>query len=338
VKFTNLTGTSSIKHSTFHDSRENIFAIADTGTSVMALNVSNSEFRTTPATSPGNNCLGISAVNSANMSVSVSGSSFKQCFGSSFQYAGNDTSGGGTIDITGSSFEGPSNGTEVNIAHQGASKTVTFNIANNTMRQTFGGNLAGISVRLGSTSNAGTLLTGVISGNTIGTNAVPNSGSFNGTGMSITAAGAGTLSARVESNVIRQVRLDSAMFVNNGEGSATMNLKISKNDFSVNTAGGLALFGLDINAGSLPTDTGTMCLNLVNDNIAFRGDPTLWGINLQTVSGNPTINLQGYAGAPNDTTAINAFLDTRAATVTPPSQSFVFAGTIKAAPAACITP
>src|SRR5439155_1585449 len=44
------------------------------------------------------------------------------------------------------------------------------------------------------------------------------------------------------------------------------------------------------------------------------------------------------SGAGNLTAQINAFLDTTATTVTPPSQSFIFAGTIRGASAPCPTP
>ena len=111
-----------------------------------------------------------------------------------------------------------------------------------------------------------------------------------------------------------------------------MDVTVSNNDLSVNTASGFGLSGLDLTAGAVPGDTGTLCVNVVANNIAFIGDPGFWGAQAQTVAGTPTILLEGYGGAANNTAQINAFLNTRATTVNPPAQSFVSAGTIAAAP------
>ena len=114
-------------------------------------------------------------------------------------------------------------------------------------------------------------------------------------------------------------------------------MTVTGNDFSTSTTSGLGLFGIDLTAGADPADTGTLCAHLFN-NAAAIGDPTLWGIQAQTVSGTPVLELEGYGGPANNTAQINAFLDTTATTVTPPSQSFIFAGTIRGASAPCPTP
>jgi hypothetical protein len=112
---------------------------------------------------------------------------------------------------------------------------------------------------------------------------------------------------------------------------------VTNNDLQVSTTTGLGLFGIDLTSGGTPGDTGTLCAHLAS-NVAAVGDPTLWGINAETVSGTPQLLLEGYGGAANNTAQINAFLNTTASTVSPPAQSFVFAGTIKAAPSPCATP
>ncbi|HKP13272.1 MAG TPA: HYR domain-containing protein, partial [Blastocatellia bacterium] len=342
VGLANLTGAAAISHSNFDTSRENIFGVTESGSAVASITVSNCLFQNAAISGVGNDGISVAAANTANVSLDVSGSTFKHIFGSSVQYAGNDSSGGGLIRIVNNSFD--DDGTSINIAHSGVSKTVQFNVDNNHIRDSgvapgpSGNALTGISIVLGSLSDAAGKLEGFVTDNVVGTSALANSGSRQGIGIFLNARGAGTLTALIDNNKVREIRQDDAIFLLNSEGSAQMNVTISKNDASVSTTSGLGLSGLDLTAGVLPTDSGTICANILNNNVAFIGDPFLWGIQAQTVSGNPTINLQGYAGAQDDAAAIQSFLDTRAATVSPPSQVFVFAGHIKSAPSACGSP
>jgi uncharacterized protein YodC (DUF2158 family) len=337
VRFDSLSGTCSATASLFFNSRENIFGIEETGTTTLtSFTISNSEFRDTATSAPGNDGLLVEAYNTSNVSFSVSNSTFLRSFGSGVQYNGNDSSGGGTLTIGSSTFD--QNGHDVNLTHQGLSKTVTFNIHDNSMRQTVGGKNTSISATLGGVSNASTLFRGHVTSNIVGNQGVTDSGSALGQGITLTASGAGTLTATVDSNKVRQIHQDDALFVIANGTSSTLNATITNNDLSVSTTSGSGLFGIDLSAaGPGGSDTPSICAHLFS-NVAAIGDPTLWGIQAQTVSGNPTIQLEGYGGAANNTSQINSFLNTTATTVSPPAQSFVFAGTIKAASAACPTP
>ncbi len=338
VRFDDLTGTCSIQDSLLFNSRENIVGLNEgniNNNATLNLTISNSEIRDTTITNPGNDALFIGATHNANVTLSVSNSTFLRTNANAIQYTGTDSSGGGKITVANSTFD--NTGTDINIAHQGLGKTLDFDLHGNTLRQTVGGKNTSINIFLAGLSNASTLLRGKIQSNTIGTNAVANSGSANGKGIDLFASGAGTLTALVDSNTVRQIKQDSAFRAISSGHSGQINVTVTNNDLQVSTTTGLGLFGIDLTSGGTPGDTGTLCAHLAS-NVAAVGDPTLWGINAETVSGTPQLLLEGYGGAANNTTQINAFLNTTTTTVSPPAQSFVFAGTIKAAPSACPTP
>ena len=134
VRFDTLTGTSSVQNSLFHHSAENVFAVVNTGsTTGNQLTVTNSEFRDTNQTSPGNDGLHIELHDSSDMSVDVEGSTFLRNRSSGFFFAADDSSGGGTVTVNNSSFE-QTQGTEFAVAHQGLGKTIAVNFTNNQVR------------------------------------------------------------------------------------------------------------------------------------------------------------------------------------------------------------
>jgi len=340
MRFDDLTGTSTITASLFFNARENIVSFEQgtlSSTATATVTIANSEFRDTATAAPGNDGISINLHNSANFTLSVDGSTFLRDRANAIQYTGNDSSGGGTITVTNSTFD--QNAIDVNISHQGLGKTVNFDITGNTMRQTVGGVGNSINLFLAGLSNATTLLQGKIRTNTIGNNAHADSGSSQGQGINLFASGGGTITALVDGNTIRQIKQDTAFQAISSNHTGQLNVTITNNDFSVNTTSGLGIYGIDITVGGSggAGDSGTVCANL-NSNVAAIGDPTTAGINVQSLASSSTLNLQGYGGAPNDAMAIIAFLNTRAATVSPPATAFPIAGNIKAAPSACATP
>ncbi|HEY0510734.1 MAG TPA: IPTL-CTERM sorting domain-containing protein [Thermoanaerobaculia bacterium] len=339
VRFDDLTGTSSIQSSLFFSSRENIMGLNEgtiNANATLNLTVSNSEFRDTTIGSPGNDGLLFNAANNANVTANISNSNFVRDDANAIQYAGNGSSGGGSITVTNCTFD--NNGTAINIAHQGLGKTLTFDVNGNTLNQTVGGRNTAISIFLAGSSNATTLLQGKVRNNTVGTNAVPKSGSNFGKGIDLFASGAGTLTALVDSNTVRQIFEDTAFRALSSTHTGQINVTVTNNDFESQPSG-MGLDGIDLIAGAVPADTGTMCAHLAS-NVAALGDASAGGVGIfvATEAGTPTLNLQGYGGAANNTAQIATFLNTTATTVNPAAQAFVGAGTIKAAPSACPTP
>jgi hypothetical protein len=340
VRFDDLAGSSSITHSLFFNAHENIVGFEQgtlNSTVTGSMTIGDSEFRDTATASPGNDGISLNMHNSANFTLSVDGSTFLRDRSNGIQYTGNDSSGGGTITVTNSTFD--QNATDVNIAHQGLGKTVNFNITGNNMRQAVGGVGNSINLFLAGLSNGGTLLQGKIQSNTIGKQSVTDSGSSQGKGIDLFASGAGTLTVLVDSNVVRQIHQDDAFRANSAAATGTMNVTVTHNDFSVNTASGLGIYGILISSGGQGgVDSGTVCANL-SSNTAAIGDPTLNGIFVQSLASASVVNLQGYGGAANNLGQINSFLNTTATTVNPAAGSVAAnGGTIKAAPSACATP
>jgi methionine-rich copper-binding protein CopC len=333
VRVDNGTGTWTAANSLFHNSLENIFGISQTGSATMTLTVTNSQFSDTATTASGNVGLQINLQNTSKVTLSVDGSTFLRNRTVGVEYLGNDSSGGG-FTVTNSTFD--QNATGIGLAHQGAGQTVSFNISNNTLNQT-GGLSTAIAVNLGTSSTAATVLQGKILSNTIGKSSVPDSGSNQGSGIGITAGGAGTLTATVDSNTVVQVDNEGLNAVN-AQGTGTLNLTVTNNHFSVDTASPNSDFGAMVVDGGTPSDTGTLCLHMSGNTDTGNGATGGSGVALLTEAGTPTFNIQGYGGAANNTSQIASFIDGANTDSPTPALISAGAGTMKAAPANCPTP
>jgi hypothetical protein len=222
----------------------------------------------------------------------------------------------------------PADGSEINIAHNSAGQTLTFNITNNQMRQSVGGKLNAINIVLGSSGNGSTLLQGKITGNAIGNNAVANSGSANGNGIKLDAR-TGTVTALLSGNTVRQVQNDHAVWLEagvevSGVPNPTMNVTVNgNNDFQVNTASTNALAGLGINVGkgAITPDSPTACFNIAG-NTAFVGQPTFAGLYLAMIGTSPTVSLVNLGGTTTDAAVATYLSSTARATTNTPAAIF----------------
>ncbi|HEY0156896.1 MAG TPA: Ig-like domain-containing protein [Thermoanaerobaculia bacterium] len=157
-----------------------------------------------------------------------------------------------------------------------------------------------------SRSSAGTGLVQVtISGNTVGTSGVANSGAVCGGGcgaVSLSAAGTNAFNVLVSSNNIYQI--DSigirAIAV---QGSSQLNTTITNNSITEPVAG--ALIGINVQSGSLSADTTAVCATITGNTVSggFLSDVTVR--NAVALS---TFALPGYAGLGTDTTAVANFI------------------------------
>lgn len=334
VRLDECVGSASVSNSVFHNARENQFGVTNSGSTALTLSVGNSQFSDSAASAPGNVGLQINLNNNASVAVSIDGSAFLRNFANGVEYLGNDSTGG-NVSVTNSTFD--ANAIDVNIAHQGLGKTVDFNVTNNSLRQTIGGLSNSIAITLGVVSNNTTQLRGKIQNNVIGNAAVSGSGSNQGSGIVLTAGGGGSLTALVAGNTVGQVDNEGLNFTA-GESTGTSNLTVSNNSFSVNPTSPNSDFGMLLVAGAIAGDTATLCANVTNNhdvgNAANGGD----GIALATEGGTPTFNIQGYTGAANNATQIASFVDGKNTDTPVPAFIFAGAGTMRAAPSACLTP
>jgi hypothetical protein len=340
LRFDECTGTVAASNSTFHNSRENIFGVQNSNSTTLSVTFTNSEARDTTGAAPGNDGISINMLNSANVSLSVSGSNFVNDFANGVQVTVNNSAGGGSISVTNSTFN--NNNTDVNIAHQGAGKTLTYTITNNSMRQVTAGNGNAINIDLATGSTASTLLQGRITGNLVGTNTI--SGSVQGNGMGFSAGGAGTLTTLLDSNTVKKVAGNDAINVTPAQFTGTFNLTLTNNTFAVDGTSVNSAYGIDIIAGNDPSDNMTMCVNVSSNTATGNAGTVGSGFQLGAALGTATLNLQGYGGPAdtnnNNNTAVASFLDSTN-TVSPlPASVFTGTGaeTIKAAPSPCPTP
>lgn len=347
VRLDNLTGTCAVTNSLFFDSLEDIFTVTNTGSAVLNMTITNSEFRDTSFAGAGNTAFAMiaSGVTNAVTTLTATGSTFKNAKTTGFQYAGNSTSSG-TISVTNNVFGGTpgggdaanQNGVDVDIAHQGAGTTLNFDVSNNTMRQGFRANdSTSINIFLGGLSTATTQLVGSVKNNIVGIAATANSGSDLGAGIAIDATGAGTVSATVTGNNVNQVRANSGNVFDAGMSqTAKLNLRIRNNIFNGNPAQVNPQYGIHVNVGTgTPGETGVLCMDM-SANSTTMPVSAIAGVDLDSFPGT-NANLIGYAGAANNAGQIQAFLQSTNTTVVPAALYTPAGGSTQAAVPPCST-
>ncbi|MBW1939187.1 MAG: hypothetical protein JRI67_10580, partial [Deltaproteobacteria bacterium] len=165
------------------------------------------------------------------------------------------------------------------------SATVTFNIANNA---DISDTNFGITVFHATTSTATSALTGTIDNNTV---TIPVGGL--GSGIRLAHNGAGTMTVAVADNTVHYNNgFDSGIFVRTNDGSSgSCQATVTGN--TVNIDGFNPLYAMEFIAGSLISDTQTLCLDLADNtvnNTTFSDDVRL------RQRDNSTFQLHGFAG------------------------------------------
>jgi methionine-rich copper-binding protein CopC len=328
-----LTGTSAVANSIFDTTFEDAFGLVNHNASTLALTVTNSQF-----SNAGNTGLESQVFNTANVTLSVTTSSVHNNPGGGVEYLGNDSSGGGTFTVTSSVFDqnGGAGAADINVFHQGLSKTVKFDFENNTTRQTLVANSsASISVDLGGSANASTLLEGKILNNIVGKASVTDSGSDLSSGIALQTNAPGTITALITGNMVVQTDDDALLVLATSETTSNINVTASGNDFEVSPTDPDTNLGLELTSGG-SGGSDTICAN-ISGNVKEIGNSGVAGIATE-VLGTSTVELQGYGGTANNNAQIATFLNGTATTVSPAGMNFGGGGTVKAAPSPCPTP
>jgi hypothetical protein len=198
--------------------------------------------------------------------------------------SGTETTQSGSLNLTltGSSFS--SNFVGASVAH-GSSGTNTFSITNNNFQ-----NHSSISInvnRLGSVGFTGFgLFSGTVSGNTIGTAGVANSGSSLGSNtIDVKTNGSGgTIQVAILNNTIREIGNDGIRVIGrdapSSTGGHTLHAKIQGNNIANFHAS--ALSGIRAELGAASSDRIVMCLN-VNSNTVVSAPQN--GVRVRSVTG-----------------------------------------------------
>jgi uncharacterized repeat protein (TIGR01451 family) len=326
ISFTNLLGASSITNSTVRGGFEdNIQVKNNTGT--MTLTISGSTIRDN-STANGNDGVfaqadGASNANKATMTLKVLNSVLQRNRGDHVNTTQNDfgvmnavvtgntmtfngtigqpfdpaTTAGGSVTVTtGANFTG----------------TSTFNISNNNIT---GAKTSPINVNNASNSSAASgVLSGTISGNTIGLAGAVGSGSGDGDGIDVIANGNANITVNITNNSVRQWKLLGLNMVAR-DGAATIFASVSSNSIGEPSNTTESLQSIVFNAGPAGTETGTSCVNIGGTGALANGFPgpftagiTPLRVRQRAIN---TVRLPGYAGGAFDTAGVNTFLSAR---------------------------
>jgi hypothetical protein len=310
VRFTELTGSARIANSTISGAVENNFTVINTSGTLDRITFSNVTFGAMSAAT-GDDALLIETLNNAIVNVTVQNSFFTAARGDHFQRLLNGSGAsdlvftGNTISNTGVTAVGGGGGIRLNGGNNsGINASATFNISNNTIRDSRGTALA-VNKQGGTGSFSGT-----IANNTIGLANVTNSGSAEGSGIFLLTDGAGSYTANVTGNQVFQYG-NFGIFMQTGGsgtvGNGTMTVTVTNN--TVSNPGNLtfAKNGVQLNAGTTVGDTYRVCLNFSGNTLAGTGTNGGTDFRLRQRQ-STTVYLPGYTGANNDNSAVVTFV------------------------------
>ena len=144
-----------------------------------------------------------------------------------------------------------------------------------------------------------------ITGNSVGTMGVAGSGCGSGChGIAVNAQGVGVVNALVSSNTVQRVD-SNGINVAAGVGNTVASATITNNILRDPNPG--AISGIWAEVGILPSDAASICAGISGNVITGAWDPTFQIVVSNNFPGN-TFRVPGYAGAPNNTAAVEAFI------------------------------
>jgi hypothetical protein len=228
-------------------------------------------------------------------SVEVHTSSFTGNFSNAVQTVNSNT-GAMTVTANGNTFT--SNNAAV-IA-QTTKGPLTVKITNNL--STFNSSAPFAVTR---SSGGNSLVETTVTGNTVGTSGVPNSGATCGggcNGINISASGTNVFNLLISNNAVHQVDAIGIRVIAN-QGSTALNSTITNNVVDQPVAG--ALFGINVQSGTLAADTTAVCAGITGNTVTGAWSTDVF---VRNVSAGSTFSLPGYAGLTTDTTAVANFI------------------------------
>jgi hypothetical protein len=321
VQFVNLSGTNSVTNSTFQNNFYRQFTVQNS-TGTMTLNVTGSAFTGTGVSSGAQNVL-VSGHGNAAMTANVSSSTFTNSFSTGYFSDGADTA---ALDMTvsGNTFTNDRGGA-VNLAVAGGS-TLNYLIDGNTAT---GSVSSAIVVFKGSLSTGNVV--GKVINNNVGATGVVNSACSASScdAIALNANGSGNYTALISNNVVRNFTgrgiITSVMQSVSGNVAMTLNTVAEPG-----VTAGNALFA---QSGTVVGDTSSICADIKNNTLT--GSYSAGAIRVRNRFPTTTFRLPGYAGAGNDTIAVQNFLSAQngGVTVTATINGNIFAGG-----AACVAP
>ncbi len=302
LHLTDLAGTSSVVRTLVANSPEDNARIVNASATLTQLDVTDSTFRDTDTASPGNDGLLLQADGGA-ITADVLGSTFLRNRANGLQVITNGT-GSMNVEVddsAGAQSTFDDNNIGVSIAHN-ASGTFSYAVRDLTIdgidvAPGTGGSASPINLNLA--TGATTTMNGTVTGNTL-----TNSNSTTGPGIRVIGNGTATMTALLQSNTISQVA-NRGIEVIARDGSNRINATVADNSVTLNDA--LAADAIRVDAGSVSTDTTTICAD-IRGNTASTTAVGLFGIRVRQRFPGTSYILEDYAGAPTDDAAVQAFL------------------------------
>lgn len=299
VRLLGLTGVDTVRNSNIHHGHETVFGIINTS-GVLSLTVTNSNITDTGTGAGGGTAMMIAANGSSNVTANFQGDSVNRGRARGIQVS-TETAASASMNLTVNNSQFINNSIAIETAH-GSSGSSSFNITNNNLQTNVAGSGQAINVnRLGSGSfNSFGLFSGTISGNTIGTIGITNSGSSAGSGIEVESNGSGGITrATISNNTIREVSLYGIYVaaVDGNVGGTTpplLEARVASNTIS-NLNPTLGLDGINILSGALGTDDVTVCIDVVSNNsTGIRNGLRVRSSGLPTAPA--TVQLEGWDG------------------------------------------
>jgi hypothetical protein len=274
ISFVGLTGTASVTNTAVSGGFVNNVAVSNSS-GTLGLTYTNVNIGANSLGS-GDNGITNDLTGTAVVNVTVTGSTFTSSRGDLFDFNGNTSVGGSSVTFTGNTLSnnhaGIATGGGGITLSGGAVGTTTFDIENNSFRDAVG-NAVTIAKSLGPGNvvlDSTSLLNVIFKNNTVGVAAVANSGSKEGSGISVAHFGGGTLNLDLIGNQIRQYN-NFGISLQAGGGitqSGTYVAEVTGNTLSNpgNNAAVSSIFqGFAFNSGVTPGDSFVTYLTLGGD-------------------------------------------------------------------------
>ena len=346
LRFDNLTGSASVSDTFVAGGFGDNMRVVNTSGSLNRITLTGVTFGVNGAR-PANDALLLESEASAGqLQATITGSTFASAAGDLLQLNHGGT-GTGDLVLTGNTFSDahPSiatGGGGVSLFQSGvAGGNTTMTITGNTFRDAVG---PGVLVVKGS---GPATQTGTFGNNAIGVDGVANSGSQAGSALKLQLVSQGTSTWSVTDNTIRGYNNFGIEVLAGGGGVAatgTFNTTVTGNDVAQpGTAAGSITIpkqGIHYNIGTVPGDTFQACADVRSNAISSSGADAspATGVDVDVRLRQrqaTTIRLPGYAGATNDNSAVQAFVNannspgttTLAANTVPTGGGYVGTGT-----------
>jgi hypothetical protein len=350
LAMTQLTGTATISNSTITGGYHDDARISDSSGALSSLTLEGDTFAETNANTSANDDLLMIANGTATINPTIVHTSFTAARNDLLDLTvGASASSTLTMDsaspnnshFTNSNTGIVSGGGGV-VLSAGGPKTATSTLKYDIENDAFEG-AHGNAVSIGSATGTNTVV-GKFLGNTVGVSGVLDSGSKEGSDLSIAGIQHGTLTTAIEGNQLYQYNNKGLALTTANEEAAgapymTLNATVKNNTIAQPDVKN-ALNGVEVIAGVGEVGTASnVCLNMSGNTLTGSGVTVNGGFDVfleVPTLGTDSILLQGYGGAANNAAEIESFEKgtNTAGTV----GAFPNTGTIKAAPSACPTP